>query len=170
MPVYPTLELGDPALRQPAPLVADPLDPATQALLADLRATLSAWRAAHGWGRALSAPTIGVALRVVLIMLADAEYVLINPRFEKWSSAQTDHFESCITFPGLWGCVTRPASIVVSFQDAQGQTQRLSADGDLARIIQHEIDHLDGLVWLDRQPDLQSLCTTAEYRRRYKPD
>lgn len=163
------LELGNPALRQPAAPVADALAPDVQTLITDLRDTLGAWRAHNGWGRALSASTIGVPLRVALIAYGDVDLVLINPRWERWSSRQCNGWESCICFPALWGSVSRPESVVITALDAAGQARRLEATDDLARILQHELDHLDGLVWLDREPDLTTLCTTAEYRRRHKP-
>lgn len=169
MAVRSTIELGNPALRQPAQPVVNASDPAIQALITDLHDTLHDWRAHHGWGRAMSAPTIGVAQRVVVIDWDDIHYVFINPRFEQWSTQQSDEWESCITFPNLWGCVSRPHSVVVTAWDADGQPLRLQAEGALSRILQHEIDHLDGLIWLDREPDPATLCTTAEYNRRYKP-
>lgn len=168
MAVRPTLELGNPLLRQPALPVADPANEETQALIADLRDTLQDWRSRHGWGRALSAPTIGVPLRVVLIEWDSHRYILINPRFERWGTTEREAWESCITFPSLWGSVTRPTSVVVVALDEGGIQRRWEADGDLARIMQHEIDHLDGFVWLDREPDPASLCTTDEYQRRYR--
>ncbi len=168
MTVRATLELGDPALRQPAQPVTDPLHPDVQALIGDLHDTLQSWRATHGWGGALSAPTIGVSQRVVVIERAEYQYILINPAFEQWSQSHTEAFESCITFPNIWGSVSRPAEVIVRALDAGGAALRIHATGDLARILQHEIDHLDGFVWLDRDPDLASVCMTGEFRRRYK--
>jgi peptide deformylase len=166
--IRPTLELGDPALRQAAAPVKDALSPATQALLADLRDTLRDFRERNGWGRALGAPVIGVPLRLVLIDYDDTALVLINPRFDSWSNDQISAYESCITFPCLWGCVDRPRAVTVTAEDEAGVTQRWEVDGDLARILQHEIDHLDGFVWLDRDPPIESICTTGEYQRRYR--
>ncbi len=169
--IRPTIELGDPALRQAAVAVPNPASPEVQALIADLRETLYDFRARHGWGRALSAPVIGVPLRVVVIEAIEAEtapMVLVNPTFERWSTDQEEGYESCITFSCLWGAVIRPRSVVVVAQDETGAVRRLEAEGSLARLIQHEIDHLDGLTWLDRGPDLETLCTTAEYRRRIR--
>ncbi len=163
-----TLELGNPALRQ----TAAPVDNATGAeiheLIDDLRDTLHDFRARNGWGRALAAPVIGVPLRVIVVEHDELSLVLINPVFERWSGEQVDGYESCITFPTLWGCVIRPRAVVVTAQDEAGVSRRVEAEGDLARLLQHEIDHLDGLTWLDRGPDLETLCTTGEYRRRYR--
>ena len=166
--IRPTLELGNPALRQPASPVADPRHADVQALIEDLRDTLRDWRTRNGWGRALGAPVIGVPLRVVLIELEGSSTVLINPTFESWGTEQIDEYESCITFPTLWGCVVRPRTVVVQALDESGTPSRIEADGALARILQHELDHLDGFNWLDREPDVETICTTAEYRRRYR--
>ncbi len=166
--IRPTLELGDPALRQVSAPVVDPLHADTRALIEDLRDTLRDWRARNGWGRALAAPVIGVPLRVVLIELEGTSTVLINPAFERWGADQIDTFESCITFPTLWGCVVRPRTVIVQALDEDGTPCRIEAEGDLARILQHEIDHLDGFNWLDREPDVATICTTGEYRRRHR--
>jgi len=169
MTICPTLELGDPALRQVAQRVADPFDPTLQPLIADLWSTLHEHQRQHGWGHALAAPLIGVPLHVLVVAMNDQEFVLINPRLEKWSRTQAVAYESCIAFPSIWGQVSRPERVVVVAFDKHGQEQRYDVDGPLARTIQHEIDHLDGLIWLDRDPDLLTICTTNEYRRRYKP-
>lgn len=164
--IRPMLELGNPLLRQPAAPVDDPTSAAVRELIVDLRDTLRDFRSRYGWGRALGAPVLGVALRLILIEYYETSLVLINPRFERWSNDQIDAYESCMTFPGIWGLVSRPRTVVVGAQDETGVEQQWEADDELARIVQHEIDHLDGLTWLDRDPDLQTLCTTGEYRRR----
>ena len=163
-----TLELGNPALRHAAVPVDDATGGETRALIDDLRATLHDFRARNGWGRALAAPVIGVPLRLIVVEHDELSLVLINPAFERWSSEQEDGYESCITFPALWGCVSRPNAVVVVAQDEAGVSRRVEAEGALARLLQHEIDHLDGLTWLDRGPDLETLCTTGEYQRRYR--
>ena len=166
--IRPTLELGDPALRQAAAPVDDPVSAETQSLVADLRDTLHDFRARNGWGRALSAPMVGVPLRLFIVEHEELSLVLINPSFEHWSTGHTSSYESCLAFPSLWGSVSRPRTVVIRAQDEHGVTQRLEADGDLARLLQHEMDHLDGLVWLDRDPDIATICTTNEYQRRYR--
>ncbi|MDP9313964.1 MAG: peptide deformylase [Chloroflexota bacterium] len=166
MPVLQTLELGDPRLRQPAQPVDQIAAPEIQALLGDLWDTLDDFRQRHGWGRALAAPVVGVALRVVVLTYETQRLVLINPRFESWSRTQTVEYERCIAFGSIWGQVYRPERVVVVAEDAAGAAQRFDVDGELARLIQHEIDHLDGLVWLDREPDLATICTAGERARQ----
>lgn len=168
MPVRRLLELGNPLLRQPAQAVSNVHSAETQALITDLRDTLQAFRRQHGWGRALAAPVIGVPQRIVLIDYGGQELVLINPRFEHWSRDLIAAYESCMTFSTIWGVVYRPEHVVVVARDESDQEQRYDVVADLARIMQHEIDHLDGLTWLDREPDLATVCTTNEYRRQFK--
>ncbi len=166
--IRPTLELGDPLLRQVAAPVEDARGETTQSLIADLRDTLRDFRERNGWGRALGAPVIGVPLRVVVVDDNDTSLVFINPCFESWSNDQVSVYESCICFPSLWGCVDRPRAVTITAEDEAGVNRRWEFEGDLARILQHEIDHLDGFVWLDRDPPIESICTTKEYQRRYR--
>jgi peptide deformylase len=166
MAVRPTLQLGNPQLRQLAQPIADVLSPDVQALIADLWDTLHDFRRQNGWGRALSAPVVGVPLRAIVMYFDDQPVVLINPRFERWSREQTVAYETCVTFSGIWGAVTRPDRVIVTALDQAGVEQQYDVVGPRARLMQHEIDHLDGLVWLDREPDLASICTAEEYRRQ----
>jgi peptide deformylase len=140
--------------------------PEIQALIADLWETLDDFRQCHGWGRALAAPVVGVALRIVVLMFEAQRLVLINPRFETWSRQQTADYERCIAFGAIWGQVYRPERVVVVAEDVTGAEQRFDVGGELARMMQHEIDHLDGLVWLDRDPDLATICTAGERARQ----
>lgn len=166
MAVLAVLELGNPMLRQRAQPVADPLNPEIQALIADLWDTLDDLRRRRGRGHALAASVVGIPQRVMVVSFEEQRYVLINPRFERWSRRQSLGFETCLTFDCIYGQVYRPEEVVVVAIDAQGLEQRYEISGRLARIMQHEIDHLDGLVWLDRDPDLTTICTTNEYLRQ----
>ena len=168
MPVRRILELGDPILRQAAAPIDDPTSPRARSLVADLFDTLSDFRAHTGYGRSMAATQIGVLLRVLVIESHDGSVELLNPRYERWSRHEAEAYESCLCFPSVWGLVARPTSVTVVGQTLDGGERRIEATGDLARILQHGLDHLDGLVWLDRSPDLLSICTTSEYERRYK--
>ena len=166
MPVRATRELGDPLLRQPALPVADPLAADVQSLIGDLWDTLRDFQQRHGWGSALTAPVIGVGLRVMVLQYQEQALVLINPRFESWGRTQSADYERCLTFGAILGAVYRPEQVVVVALDAAGVEQRFEASGTLGRMLQHEIDHLDGLVWLDRDPDLATICTAGERERQ----
>ena len=167
MAIVPLVELGNPLLRQPSTPFADPTSPEVSRILADMRDTLHDCRARTGYGRAISAPQIGVLKRLIFIDHHETTLELVNPRFERWSREEDERYESCFSFPGIWGLVHRPVSVVLVAWTPQGQEQRIEASGTLARILQHEMDHLDGFVWLDRNPDMHSLCTTHEYEKNY---
>ena len=167
MAVHTILELGNPVLRQPCTPVADPTSLEVQRVFEHLRDTLYEYRGRTGHGRAITAPMIGYHQRLIFIETSDVQLYLVNPRFVSWSRDEDSRYESCYCFSGLWGLVQRPVAVVVEAWDAQGEQQTIEASNSLARILQHEIDHLDGLLWIDRIPDLDSLCTTAEYEKRY---
>ena len=167
MAILPLIELGNPILRQPSTPFADPSAPEVKHILQDMRDTLTDVRERTGYGRAIAAPQIGLLKRLVWIDTHDTQLELVNPRFERWGRTEEERYESCFSFPGIWGLVQRPMSVVIVAWNTDGQEQRIEATGTLARIIQHEMDHLDGFVWLDRNPDLHSLCTTHEFEKRY---
>lgn len=168
MPIRQLLELGNPLLRQISLPVEDVRSTETASVVADMWASLYHFRTEHGWGRSLAAPLIGVNVRIIVINEHGDEWTLINPRLVHWSRQQAHDWESCVAIGSIWGLVSRPQQVTVTALDLAGNEQRYEVDGLLARIIQHEIDHLDGLTWFDRDPDLSSICTTNEYRRRYK--
>jgi peptide deformylase len=168
MPTRPLLELGNPLLRQLSLPIDDAHSDETLAIVTDLWDSLRAFRAEHGWGRSLAAPLIGINRRVIVLIEQGEEWTLINPRLVRWSRDQSVDWESCVAVGSLWGLVSRSQQVVVTALDANGQEQQYEAEELLARLLQHEIDHLDGLMWLDREPDISSICTTNEYRRRYK--
>lgn len=168
MAVRPLLELGNPLLRQLAQPVDDVHSPETIEIINDLWETLHHFRSEHGWGRSLAAPLIGSSRRIIVLLEHDDEWTLINPRLIRWSRTQSVDWESCVAVGSLWGMVSRPEQVVLTALDRDGNNHTYDAEGLLARILQHEIDHLDGLMWLDRDPDIATICTTNEYRRRYK--
>lgn len=104
-------------------------------------------------GIGLAAPQVGVGLRLVVMDLAPDEVpaplVLVNPRIIAESEDLATREEGCLSLPGQYAEVTRPARITAEFEDANGKTERLDADGLLAACIQHEIDHLDGILFVD---------------------
>lgn len=129
---------------------ANPADPATKQLVADMFESMKS----HS-GIGLSAPQVGVAKRVIV-----AEYlhgkdqvprtVLINPKIT-WSSNETElEEEGCLSFPELFGMVRRPIKISYEAVDENGQPISSKASGLLARVIQHELDHLNGVLFIDK--------------------
>jgi peptide deformylase len=136
-------------------------------LIADMIDTM---HAAPGIG--LAAPQVGEALRVVVLDLSvgarpDDLLVLINPEWVSREGMQLEE-ESCLSLPGLSATVARPARVVVRGQDRGGQTIEVAGDGLLARALQHEIDHLDGLLFIDRLRGIQRRLLLREWARRQR--
>lgn len=138
----------DPRLKTRTRLVTS-ADRARVATLA--QRMLATMYAAPGIG--LAAPQVGVDLRLAVVDLQPedkpAPLVLINPRIEQASAEEVTREEGCLSIPGQYADVTRPARVTVSYEDAEGQVQTIEAEGLLATCLQHEIDHLDGILFVD---------------------
>ena len=104
-------------------------------------------------GIGLAAPQVGVGLRFAIVdLMADdkpAPIVLINPAVTAHSEEQATREEGCLSLPGQYADVTRPARVTVRYTDVEGAKRRIQAEGLLAACIQHEIDHLDGILFVD---------------------
>lgn len=131
-------------------------------LLDDMAETMLA---APGVG--LAAPQVNVSQRVIVVRLPDDEqareefgdqagvlYEVVNPQIARVSEEQVDGVEACLSIPGLFGTVSRHKAITVKGQDRHGKPQRIKAEGWLARVFQHEIDHLDGVLYTDRASEV----------------
>lgn len=165
MAIRPLASSGDPVLRTKAKKVRD-FGPSLQELVDDMVETM---RDAPGVG--LAAPQIGVSLRVAVIELpADDEeekeeekdpysgklIVLCNPEIVKnWGEEEQQ--EGCLSMPEYVGEVSRAARVVVKAQDRRGKQIRVRAEGFMARVLQHEIDHLNGMIFVDRVESLDKL-------------
>ncbi|MBQ7129297.1 MAG: peptide deformylase [Clostridia bacterium] len=100
-------------------------------------------------GVGLAAPQIGILRRVVVIDIGDGKIELVNPEIVKVSGEQTGQ-EGCLSCPGKWGIVTRPMKVTVKAQDRYGKEIKIKGTELLARALCHEIDHLDGVLFLDK--------------------
>src|SRR5262245_60608990 len=145
------LQLGDPRLREKCAPVDNPCDASIREVAADLRDTVRDWRSRTGYGRAIAAPQIGVLQRVVVLDLPK-QLTLVNPRILEQSPETSMVWDTCLSFLFLFLQVERHRWIRVRYQDLDGETRELLADaeGDLAELLQHEIDHLDGVLAIDR--------------------
>lgn len=151
------LLLGDPALYEVSQPVTREELPQMQRLQEDLRDTLLAFRRRHGRGRAIAAPQIGVGKRVIYRHL-DTPLLLINPVLSFPEKEQMELWDDCMSFPGLYVRVKRYRQCVVTYRDAQWRECRLELAGDMAELIQHEYDHLDGILATMRALDDCSLA------------
>lgn len=148
--VRPIRTAGDPVLER----VCEPADPADPTLLSELRdlaATLADFRAQVGFGRAIAAPQIGVAKRMLVVNLGDGPQAVLNPQIT-WHSDETQWvWDDCLSVPDTLVRVERAASITVAFTDHRGQPQVWEhLPADQAELLQHEIDHLDGVLMTAR--------------------
>ena len=144
----PIVRLGAPGLQRPAARV-ETFDDALHKLVDDMIETMYA---APGIG--LAAPQIGVASRVLVIDLSGGKrggdvITLVNPEFVERDGMQLEE-EGCLSVPGFNATVARPARVVVRGRDREGHERVVEGEGLLARALQHEMDHLDGLLFLDR--------------------
>lgn len=148
MSVQPVRIYGDPVLRGKAVDVSE-VDDTVRRLIQDMRDTMEAY---HGVG--LAANQVGVLRRVVVldVPLDDerrTRIAMVNPVIQEHSGAETGE-EGCLSIPGIYEDVRRAARVRVRYRDEAGDARELEAEGFLARAIQHEIDHLDGVLFLDR--------------------
>jgi peptide deformylase len=147
----PILRLGDPRLRQVSAPVVDFAAPVFRENCQRLHATLAAFRRAHGFGRALSAPQIDVPQRFIALDLGPGPRLLVNPEVT-WTSQETfTLWDDCMSFPSLLVRVQRHCSISIRYRDERGvpgEWTRL--DQAASELVQHESDHLDGVLAVDR--------------------
>lgn len=144
---------GDPVLRQKAQAVVT-FDAELRALVADMRETMKAYE-----GVGLAANQIGIALRLLVIDVpiedeSRVQFTIVNPVITGRSGSESGE-EGCLSIPGIYEDVTRSARLHVSGQDEHGAPFELDAQGFLARAIQHEVDHLDGVLFVDRLSPLK---------------
>jgi peptide deformylase len=143
---------NDPRLRQKAKRVKQ-FGPALKALADDMLETM---HTGHGIG--LAAPQIGLLQRLFVAELPEDEddprsgkpFVLVNPEVVKASRNEVEDQEGCLSIPTWYGLVNRPEWVVVKAKDVNGKSIRVKAEGLLARVFLHEMDHLDGVLFVDR--------------------
>ena len=159
------LQLGDPMLREISSQVID--HAAARPVLVDLRDTLHEFRRTHGFGRGISAIQIGIPQRIIYIEFESTPYCLINPDMVSASNSRFTLWDDCFSFPDLLVRLERAESVRVRYTDETGATRELDVRGAFSELLQHEIDHLDGILAIDRALDRNSFCTRAEWLRRY---
>jgi peptide deformylase len=165
------LQLGDPALRAVARPVADPGLAEIRELVADLADTLAHWRASTGYGRGIAAPQIGAEVRVIFLQLPGAEpWPLVNPEITWRSAEKIVVWDACLSFLSIFMQVERSREIAVRYQDLRGESKEVRAgeERNLSELLQHEIDHLDGILAVDRITDIRTMCTREEFEKRYR--
>jgi len=151
MAVFSIRTLADPVLREKAKRVTN-IDSSVQRLIDDM---IDSMRAASGLG--LAAPQIGVSLRIAVIEMPDEDAItLINPEIIKRQGERLVG-EACLSVPGYHGEVKRSVEVKIKAQDRRGKSIRLKADDLLAQALEHEIDHLNGILYIDHITDHDKL-------------
>ena len=143
MAVYKIVEIGDEVLREIAKAVPQ-ITPNIIKLLDNMADTM-----AEAEGVGLAAPQIGISKRVIVIDVGEGLIELVNPEVVEGSGEDTDA-EGCLSIPGVVGDVTRCAKVTVKGLDREGAEITVEGKGILARALQHEIDHLDGILFVDK--------------------
>lgn len=171
MTIREVIRMGHPSLRQPA--AEYPLDqigsPAFSTLIEDMRETLHAYG-----GIGLAAPQIDVGFRIAVIEIENTQTrygelahtpfsVYVNPSITVLADDQAGYWEGCLSVPGMMGYVERPQHIRVDYLDAEGRPASCEAQGFLATVFQHEFDHLDGILYVDRIRDHARFAFEDEY-------
>ena len=153
--------LGAPVLRREASPLLD-CDQDVRALVESMFETMYA-----AGGQGLAAPQVGRSLRLAVVDVPPhgPPMVLINPRILNATEARARGMEGCLSIPGVWARVERPAGVSVAALDVDGEQQTLQADGELARCLQHEIDHLNGILYIDRLGALERRMLLSRYRK-----
>ncbi|HHJ35593.1 MAG TPA: peptide deformylase [Gammaproteobacteria bacterium] len=167
MAIHPVLRLGDPRLLQTATEITDFNQTGLTTLIGDMFDTMAAED-----GAGLAAPQIGIGLRVVIFGFdSNPRYpdnnpvpktVLINPKITPLSDEKEDGWEGCLSVPGMRGMVSRYCRIRYTGFDATGTAIDTVAEGFHARVVQHECDHLDGIIYTQRLTDTHKFGFTEE--------
>jgi len=147
MAVYKILELGNPVLREKARPVPK-VTPNITKLLDNMADTMY-----DAKGVGLAAPQIGVSKRIIIVDIGEGLYELLNPEIIAREGLDTE-VEGCLSVPGISGEVQRAARVVIKGLDREGKEVRYEGDGLLARAFQHEVDHLDGVLFVDKAENL----------------
>ena len=159
------LKLGDPQLYEVSePVTAGDL-PLVGGWVEDLHDTLMEYRRVYGAGRAVAAPQIGIRKRL-LYMYLDKPYVFINPVMVFPDEEMYELLDDCMSFPGLMVKVRRYRRAVIRYEDLQGERREMALEGDLSELLQHEYDHLDGILATMRAVDDRSLIM-AQMKRNF---
>jgi peptide deformylase len=165
MPAREIVLLGDPILRDRAREVDD-FDRSLRDLVRDMFITM-----ATAEGAGLAAPQVGVGLRVLVADVGredeaeGARIAVVNPQIVEKSSEEDRTSEGCLSIPGVTEVVSRPTQVLLEGFDPEGAPIRIEASGLMSRVLQHEVDHLDGVLFFDRLSPLKRRMLLKKYRK-----
>lgn len=178
MAIRPVLTIGNPLLRRVTRDLtpAEIRSPALRKLLDDMVDTMH-----HEEGIGIAAPQVGESVQAAVIEIASesARYpgqepfglkVFLNPRITVLDTEEQGFWEGCLSVPNLRGFVERPRRIRVDYLDTDARERSIEAEGFLATVLQHELDHLQGVLYIDRIRDMTRLATIEDYLRYWRDD
>jgi peptide deformylase len=157
MAIREILLLGNPELLRTSSEVQQHEVDSIRPIIRDLFDTMAEFQRKHGWGRAIAAPQIGQHRRIVC-MFVDREIAMINPVISQRSEEQVTVWEDCMSFPDLLVKLSNPRRCRLSYRDENWQVHEVDLEDDYAELLQHEIDHLDGILAVQRAIDGQSFA------------
>jgi len=158
-------QLGDPILRARCERVQSPKSAATRLIADDLRDTLRTARKKYAMGRAVAAPQIGAPVRIVFVELDKQRWTMINPEITDVGPEDFLVWDDCFSFPGLLVRVTRAYQATLTYTDLKGKQHTMQLEGPMSELLQHEIDHLDGILALDRATGLDPFAFRSEWEK-----
>jgi peptide deformylase len=166
MSIKEILQLGNPLLWQKSTLIDDIFKSPTQELIKDLGETLGNFRSQTGFGRAIAAPQIGQLKQMIFVRMDGFCGAIINPKIIYASDEKFELWDDCFSFPDLMVRVSRSVKITILYNDEKGQEKMLEAEKDFSELLQHEIDHLNGILAVDRAVSKQAFATRKEWLRQ----
>jgi len=162
-------QLGDPILRLRCEAVQEPKSAATRLIADDLRDTLRAARRRYHFGRGLAAPQIGAPVRIAFVETDRQRWTMVNPEITDVGPEDFLVWDDCFCFPNLVVRVSRAYTATVRYVDLNGRPHALAVDGPMAELVQHELDHLDGILAVDRAAGLDPFAVRGEWQKHHAP-
>lgn len=162
------LQLGNPTLRKKSSFVKNFRDKDVKNIIKDLSDTLHDAQIKFHYGRGIAAPQIGELKRIIYIDMPGFKSALINPRIVEASERKFEVWDSCFSFNvAFFVLVDRHYNIKVEYLDQEGKKQEIKVGDKLSELLQHEIDHLDGILAVDRMKDKKKIIMRPEWEKTY---
>ncbi|MFB0562397.1 MAG: peptide deformylase [Candidatus Lokiarchaeia archaeon] len=161
MPVKEILLLGNPRLYEVSEKIREEELEELKPVIEDLHDTLMDFREKYGAGRAIAVPQIGVMKRLIYMHITEP-VVFINPTLEFVGDEMMEVWDDCMSFPDLLVKVNRYRKCRIKYRDMNWEEKSMELEGDLSELLQHEYDHLDGILAVSRAIDGKSFCLTSQ--------
>lgn len=167
-------EIGNPILRKIAKEIEDPTSEEIKQIIKDMKDTFDDFQ---GTAAGLAAPQVNFSLKIIIVQVPETEKtnfkglpltVMINPSFEPLTQDIVCDYEGCLSIPDYIGKVPRYKDILYTYIDENGKPHKEEAHGYVAKAIQHEIDHVNGILYIDRIEDLTTFGLIEEIQKKHK--